>query len=98
MLWFMKPFERLGAGRTPDGTELVLYRHDGAYVILADGIELMSSRRHRSEDRLAEVGCARLREVPNARVLIGGLGLGFTLRAALRALPADAEVVVAELM
>jgi spermidine synthase len=56
----------------------------------------MSTRRHLSEDRLAEVACAPIREVPRARVLIGGLGLGFTLRAALRALREDAEVVVAE--
>jgi spermidine synthase len=58
----------------------------------------MSTRRHQSEDRLAEVACAPLREVPGARVLIGGLGLGFTLKAALRTLGADAEVVVAELL
>jgi len=94
----MKRFERLAAARTPDGTELVLYRHDGAYLILANGIELMSTRRHLSERRLAEVVCAPLSEVPNARVLIGGLGLGFTLRAALQSLRTDAEVVVAELV
>jgi spermidine synthase len=94
----VKRLERLGAARTPSGTELVLYRHDGAYLIRADGIELMSTRRHLSEDRLAEVACAPLRDVANARVLIGGLGLGFTLRAALRELRADAEVVVAELV
>jgi spermidine synthase len=94
----MKRLERLGAARTPNGTELVLYRHDGAYLIRADGVELMSTRRHLSEVRLAEVACAPIRDVPNARVLIGGLGLGFTLRAALQALRADAEVVVAELV
>ena len=94
----MKPFERLGEARTPNGTVLALYRHDGSYVIRADGIELMSTRRHLSEDRLAEVACAPLRELPRMRVLIGGLGLGFTLRAALRELRDDAEVVVAELV
>lgn len=94
----MKPLERLGDARTPDGTLLTLFRHDGAYLIRADGVELMSTRRHLSEDRLAEVACAPYRETPAARVLIGGLGLGFTLRAALRVLPADAEVVVAELV
>jgi spermidine synthase len=77
---------------------IALYRHDGAYLIRADGVELMSTRRHLSEDRLAEVACAPLREVPHARVLIGGLGLGFTLRAALRHLRDDAEIVVAELV
>jgi spermidine synthase len=94
----MKPLERLGEARTPNGSVLALYRHDGAYLIRADGVELMSTRRHLSEDRLAEVACAPIREVPRARVLIGGLGLGFTLRAALRALREDAEVVVAELV
>jgi spermidine synthase len=94
----VKPYERLGEARTPNGTLIELYRHDGAYLIRADGVELMSTRRHLSEDRLAEVACAPLREMPNARVLIGGLGLGFTLRAALRALRDDAEIVVAELL
>jgi spermidine synthase len=94
----MKRYERLGEARTPDGTVLALYRHDGAYLIRADGVELMSTRRHLSEDRLADVACAPIRDRPGARVLIGGLGLGFTLRAALRQLPDDAEVVVAELV
>src|SRR6186997_1765370 len=94
----MKPYERLGEARTPNGTLLTLYRHDGAYLIRADGIELMSTRRHLSEDRLADVACAPIRDRPRARVLVGGLGLGFTLRAALRQLRDDAEVVVAELV
>ena len=94
----MKPLERLGEARTPDGTLVALFRHDGAYLIRADGVELMSTRRHLSEDRLAEVACAPLHDVPRARVLIGGLGLGFTLREALRQLRQDAEVVVAELL
>src|SRR4051812_38551934 len=94
----MKPYERLGEARTPNGTVIALYRHDGAYLIRADGVELMSTRRHLSEDRLAEVACAPVRERTKARVLIGGLGLGFTLRAALRQLGEDAEVVVAELV
>jgi spermidine synthase len=94
----MKRYERLGEARTPNGTVIALYRHDGAYLIRADGVELMSTRRHLSEDRLADVACTPLRERPDARVLIGGLGLGFTLRAALRQLRDDAEVVVAELV
>lgn len=94
----MKPLERLGEARTPNGTVIALYRHDGAYLIRADGVELMSTRRHLSEDRLADLACEPLRERPGARVLIGGLGLGFTLRAALRHLREDAEVVVAELV
>ena len=94
----MKPLERLGETRTPNGTVIALYRHDGAYLIRADGVELMSTRRHLSEDTLADVACVPLRTVPNARVLIGGLGLGFTLRAALKQLADDAQVVVAELL
>ncbi len=94
----MKPFEKLGEARTPNGTVIALYRHDGAYLIRADGVELMSTRRHLSEDRLAEVACGPLQDAPRARVLIGGLGLGFTLRASLRHLREDAEIVVAELL
>ena len=94
----MKPLERLGEARTPAGTTIALYRHDGAYLIRADGVELMSTRRHLSEDRLALVACTPVRDAPGVRVLIGGLGLGFTLRAALRELPETAEVVVAEFL
>jgi spermidine synthase len=94
----VKPTEKLGEATAPDGTVLALYRHDGAYTIRAGGVELMSTRRHASEDRLAALVCAPLRGTPAARVLVGGLGLGFTLRAALRELGADARVVVAELV
>jgi spermidine synthase len=94
----MKRVERLGEAAAPDGTLLTLYRHDGAYSIRADGKELMSTRRHHSEDVLAELVCAPLADREEARVLIGGLGLGFTLRAALRLLAADAQVVVAEIV
>lgn len=94
----MKPFKRLGETRTPDGSLLELFSHDGSYLIRANGIELMTSRRHLSEDRLAEVACAPFKDSPLARVLVGGLGLGFTLRAALKELRDSAEVVVAELM
>ncbi len=94
----MKPTVRLGDARTPDGTLIELLHHDGAYLIRADGVELMSTRRHLSEDRLAELACVPIRERPRARVLIGGLGLGFTLREAMRHLAADAEIVVAELL
>jgi spermidine synthase len=94
----MKRFERLAEAAAPDGTRLVLFRHDGDYLIHVNGVELMSTRRHQSEDLLAELACAPLAAAPAPRVLIGGLGLGFTLRTALRLLPTDAEVVVAELV
>ena len=94
----MKKLERLAEARTPDGTTLVLFRHDGDYLIRADGAELMTTRHHHSEDKLAELGCAPLRDCAGPRVLIGGLGFGFTLKTALRILPADARIVVAELV
>lgn len=94
----MKRIERLGEAVAPDGTVLKLTRHDGSYAIHVNGRELMSTRRHHSEDVLAELVCAPLAGQENARVLIGGLGLGFTLRAALGSLAADAEVVVAEIV
>jgi Spermidine synthase len=94
----VKKLERLDEARTPDGTVLALFRHDGDYLIRADGAELMSTRHHHSEDALAELGCRPLRERATVRVLIGGLGLGFTLKAALRILAPDATVVVAELL
>lgn len=94
----MKRIERLGEAVAPDGSVLALHRHDRDYVIRVDGEELMSTRRHHSEDVLAEVVCAPLREREGARVLIGGLGLGFTLRAALASLGPDARIVVAEIV
>jgi spermidine synthase len=94
----VKRSERLGEATAPDGTVLELYRRDGDYSIRVGREELMSTRRHHSEDVLAEVACDPLRDQPEARVLIGGLGLGFTLRAALGVLAADARVVVAEIV
>ena len=94
----MKKVEHLGEAKAPDGTLLNLYRHDGAYFIRVNGVELMSTRRHNSEDALAELVCAPLANQPSPRVLVGGLGLGYTLRTALRLLPPQAEVVVAELV
>jgi spermidine synthase len=94
----VKRFERLDEAAAPDGTMLALYRHDDSYVIRVGNVELMSTRRHHSEDRLAELVCEPLRHAAGARVLIGGLGLGFTLRAALAVLPDDAHVLVVELV
>jgi spermidine synthase len=94
----VKKTERLDEAVAPDGTVLTLYRHDDAYFIRVDGIELMSTRRHHSEEKLAERCCAPLRRTPGARVLVGGLGLGYTLGAALESLAPDARVVVAEIV
>jgi spermidine synthase len=94
----VKPWELLGEARTPDGTDLRLTRHSSEYVILANGQSLMSSRMHGSEEALATLGCRRARLLDAPSVLIGGLGMGFTLRAVLDLLPARARVVVRELM
>ncbi len=81
----------------PDGTDMKLQRRDREYVIFAAGKILMSSRMHGSEEALAALACERARKVPEPSVLVGGLGMGFTLRATLDVLPPDATVVVAEL-
>ena len=94
----MKPWELLGETRTPDGTLLALTCRDREYVILAGGKSLMSSRMHGSEEALATIGCRRARASERPCVLIGGLGMGFTLRATLDALPPGAAVIVAELL
>src|SRR5688572_14262507 len=94
----MKPWEVLGETRTPDGTAMALTRRDREFVILANGKSLMSSRMHGSEEALAALACPKLRSVTEPTVLIGGLGMGFTVRAALDLLPADARLIVAELV
>lgn len=94
----MKRLERLGETVAPDGTVLTLLRRDADYAIQVGGVELMTTRRFHSEEQLAERGCLPLRSRAAPRVLIGGLGFGFTLRAALRILPRDARVVVAEIV
>jgi spermidine synthase len=92
----MKPTRLLERAVTPDGTPLTLHEHDGTLSIRVGGVELMSTRQHHSEERMAELACADLGDRSRATVLIGGLGLGFTLRATLRHVAADARVVVAE--
>jgi spermidine synthase len=94
----MKPWELLGETRTPEGSDVRLTRQDDEYVILVDGRTLMSSRRHGSEDALAALACAHLRSAGEPHVLVGGLGMGFTLRATLDLLPPDATVTVVELL
>ena len=94
----MKPWELLGQTRTPEGEEMTLTRHGSEYVILASGQSLMSSRMHGSEEALAMFACGRARTLEEPCVLVGGLGMGFTLRATLDLLPPDATVVVSELV
>lgn len=94
----MKPWILIETAATPDGGVIALYRHDQSYTIRINGQELMSTHHHASEEALATLTCRPLAAHTQARVLIGGLGFGYTLRAALSALGADAHVVVAELM
>jgi spermidine synthase len=104
----MKPFELLAQAHSPDGTLIELKRRDDEYVILAAGRHLMSSRTHASEESLATLGCRHItathphhptsHPTSHPTILIGGLGMGFTLRAALDILPPRAKIIVAELI
>ena len=94
----MNALELLGEAVSGDGTDLKLVRRGSEYIILANGRSLMSSRMHGSEEALAAFGCRRARTLEEPRVLVGGLGMGFTLRATLDLLPPGAIVVVAELV
>jgi spermidine synthase len=82
----------------PGGGELRLMRRGDDFTIMLGSNELMSSRLSGSEEALAVLACARIGDRPAPALLIGGLGMGFTLRAALAALGEDAHVVVAELV
>ena len=94
----MKPEIKLGSTDTPDGGEMGLYEHDGDFAIKINGQQLMSSRQHESELALAQLGCAHLSKRKAPRVLIGGLGMGYTLRQTLDMLGQDAKVIVSELL
>ena len=95
----MRPWELLEVANVPgDDGDLRLYCRGDDFVIKAGKYELMNSRMHGSEDALAVLACQRIANRPRPRLLIGGLGMGFTLAAALQQLGPDAEVVVAELV
>lgn len=95
----MIPWIFLDSAPVPGGKgELRLYQRGREHSIMVDGQELMNSRVHSSEDALAELVCARLTGLAKPRMLIGGLGMGYTLGAALSKLGPQAEVVVAELV
>ncbi len=96
----MIPWKLLDRAPVPGGEgELMLYQRGEEFSIrITRRGELMNSRVHGSEDALAHLTCARLAGRNRPRLLIGGLGMGFTLAAALRELRLDAEVVVAELV
>lgn len=95
----MQPIETLARERTPDGEELTFTRRGSVYSLNLAGSVLMSSRAHGTELALASLACVGLAGQtgrPRPRVLIGGLGFGYTVRAALDDLPPGAEVVVYE--
>jgi spermidine synthase len=94
----MKPRIKIATARTPDGGEMVLYQHDSDFAIEINGQDLMNSRHHESELALARLGCAHLDGRKAPKILIGGLGMGYTLRQALDMLSSDAQVVVGELL
>ncbi|MBB5352818.1 spermidine synthase [Haloferula luteola] len=99
----MKPYINLAEARLADGTVFSLHQHDGMYYLKNDGRELMSTRMTYSEQLLADWGCEGLaeghpRRPAHPKVLIGGLGMGFTLKRALEVVGHPATVEVAELM
>ena len=94
----MIPREVLGIAEVPGGPPLRLVRHGRDFIVMLDRNELMNSRMSGSEAALATMTIARLRAPATARLLIGGYGMGFTLRAALAAIGPDASVTVAELV
>ena len=96
MLGNMKPWEHLDSAATPDGQSLELWRHDADYAIRADGYDLMVSRAHQSEEVMMSLACPQ--PPAQACVLVGGLGMGYTVRATLDLLRADGAVVVSELI
>jgi spermidine synthase len=94
----MIPWEFIGSARLPESREeLRLYRRGGEFSIRFAAGELMNSRAHESEDALADLACAKIADRPKPRILVGGLGMGFTAAAVLKHLGAAGRVVVAEL-
>ena len=94
----MKPFVTLAQARTPEGAELTLHSHDGNFFLRVNRQPLMGTNASVSEKRLAELACNRLGGRAGARVLIGGLGFGFSLRRVLELITKDSIAHVAELL
>jgi len=93
----MRPWQTLDCVATPAGELALRQRGPRDFLIAIDGRVLMTSAAHRSEEALARVTCERIAQRTKPRLLIGGLGMAYTLRAALDALPEKAQVVVAEI-
>ena len=94
----MKPRELVGTAIVPGGDELRLFRRGDDFMIVLDRNELMSSRMSGSEEALASMTCDRLPSGTAPHMLVGGYGMGFTLRAALAILAPSARITVAELV
>lgn len=94
----MNPWTHLATAQIPGGGALKLMQRGQDYSIMSGSIELMNSRLYGSEVALFKLAWGKAGAPPAPRVLIGGLGMGFTLRAALADLPQDASIVVAELV
>lgn len=97
----MIPWTHLGSAQIPNsGGELKLSQRGDEFSIRLSGIrgELMNSRIYNSEKVLAELGCAHLKSTQNAQVLVGGLGMGYTLAAALKVVSDNSQVTVVELI
>lgn len=97
----MKPLVKLATAIIPNnGGELTLHRREEEFSIRLSGVrgELMNSRMYNSEEELAKMGCVHIKSAENAHVLVGGLGMGFTLAAALASVTNSSTVTVAELI
>jgi spermidine synthase len=94
----MIPWSLLDTAQVPGGGELRLLRRGTEFSIELDKNELMNSRLSATEQALATIGCAKIKTRARPHVLIGGLGMGFTLRAALTVLGKQAHIIVAELV
>lgn len=92
-----RPWQTLASAETSEGRLELRRRGESELVITVGGRVLMNSAAHRSEAALAELACRPIARLPRPRVLIGGLGMGYTLRAALGVLPRRASVTVAEI-
>ncbi len=96
--WLMKVFEELDRAEISGGGVMRLVRRNDEYLIYVDREELMTSRAHESELELARLGLAHILHRRAPRVVIGGLGMGYTLSEALKLLRSEADICVAELM
>ena len=96
----MKPVRTVATAAAPDGGTISLVEHAGDWIVRAGRVTLMSSAAHHSEERMAELAFERMapERVAKARVLVGGLGMGYTVRAVLDRVGEDAAVTVVELL